>query len=51
MTTLDSVYEAMRSWKRSQNWAAWSRDNPEARGVLDAIFELRKGLEGNAGTE
>jgi len=41
MATAENVYNAVRSWRRSANWAQWAKDNPEEWETVCMVRRLR----------
>jgi len=44
MTAADNVYDAIRSWRASKNWAHFQRDNPVKWRIVDAVLTRRRGV-------
>jgi len=42
MTAALNVYEAVRSWRRSTDWAKWAQDNPEDWRTVQYVLKLRE---------
>ena len=41
MTTALHVYESVKRWRASKNWAKWARENPDAYEIVKFVMKLR----------
>jgi len=41
MATAENVYEAVRAWRRSTNWAQWAKENPDEWEIVCMVRRLR----------
>ena len=42
MTLCENVYDAIKAWRRSKNWALFQKDNPQTWEIVSEVLRRRK---------
>ena len=42
MTLCENVYDAIKVWRRSKNWARFQQDNPQTWEIVSEVLRRRK---------